>query len=160
MISSRVECYSPTLNKWETRKSIFTPRFFAHLIPVSGELLLIGGATINADGGIKCIEDIEKYSPSTDTWVTITTMKTPRAEFGCAILDDRIFVAGGYNWDRSERLSSVECLNLDSLIWSDVSALDEPWTGTSCASIAVYNEKTIEKVHRKTKSSPHLPLNK
>ncbi|KAK3085378.1 hypothetical protein FSP39_002454 [Pinctada imbricata] len=158
VISSKVECYIPSINTWEMRKPIRTPRFFAHLVPVSGSLLLVGGATIHNDGELKCVAEIEKYNPGTDTWVTITNMKTPRSEFGCCLLNNKVYVAGGYSWDTSERLKSVQCLNLDSLIWSNLAELDAPWTGSCCVTLTLFTNKAFERSHRRTKSSPHLPL--
>jgi N-acetylneuraminic acid mutarotase len=144
MISSRVERYNPVDDKWEIKQPISTARFFAHLVPTEGSLFLIGGATVDKDGGISCVGTIENYSPSSDCWTVISHMRTPRAEFGCALLGSRIYVAGGYNWDKTERLKSVESFDLDSNIWRELNwALPQELTGLSLACIKTYNVDDI-----------------
>ncbi|XP_061174624.1 kelch-like protein 9 [Saccostrea echinata] len=140
MISSRVESYNPYDGKWDIKQPISTPRFFAHLVPVTGSLLLIGGATVNQDGVISCMDAIERYTPSSDCWTVISHMRTPRAEFGCAVLGLKIYIAGGYNWDKMERLRSIECFDSDSHTWTELDkCLPLELTGLSLACMKTYN---------------------
>lgn len=144
MVSSRVERYHPTENKWQLRKPLTVPRFFSQLVQVKGSLLIFGGATIDTEGNISCVEAVEKYSPTADTWTFVCNMMTPRAEFGCALLNDAVYVVGGYDWNNGERLSSVECLNLDTMIWTKITDIDQPLTGIACCSLTMYFEKSDE----------------
>ena len=61
MISSRVERYNPVDNRWDIVKAINTPRFFGHLANVQTYLYLLGGATIDSDGNVVCLDTIERY---------------------------------------------------------------------------------------------------
>ena len=60
-MSSRVERYTPADDKWEVLKPLACPRFFAHLLPVTGHMLLVGGATIDEDGNLACVDIIERF---------------------------------------------------------------------------------------------------
>ncbi|CAC5412253.1 KLHL31 [Mytilus coruscus] len=142
MVSSKVERYHPAENKWQTRKPLTIPRFFPQLVQVKGSLLVIGGATINSEGTISCVEAVEKYSPTADTWKFVCNMLTPRAEFGCCMLDDVVYVAGGYNWNNGERLTSVESLDLDTMIWTSVSNISRPLTGIACCTLTLYFDRS------------------
>ena len=138
MVSSRVERYHPAENRWQPRKALTIPRFFAQLVQVKGSLLVVGGATIDSEGTISCVEAIEKYSPTADTWTYVCNMLTPRAEFGCCVLDDNMYISGGYNWNSGERLSSVECLDLDTTIWTTLTSACHPLTGVACCALTLF----------------------
>lgn len=154
MVSSKVERYHPAENKWQPRKSLNIPRFFSQLVQVKGSLLVIGGATINDEGTISCVEAVEKYSPTADTWTYACNMLTPRAEFGCSLLSDVVYVCGGYNWNSGERLTSVECLDLDTMIWTKLCNISQPLTGIACCTLTLYFNSSDREVilSRKSKS--------
>ncbi|OWF46970.1 kelch-like protein 9 [Mizuhopecten yessoensis] len=141
-----VECYSPTNNKWQSKKPIQEARYFAHLLPVKGSLYLFGGASVGNMGKISCVESIEKYTPTSDTWVTLTSMKNPRSEFGCACLGSKIYVVGGHNWSTKERLSSVDSFDVDSQIWSDANTVPilAPLTGIACCALTLFDDMPLE----------------
>ena len=119
-ISSRVERYNPLTNQWENRKSLSIPRFFAHLRPVGNTLLLFGGATLDKTGKVVCVKEVERYTPTSDTWCTITTMLQPRAEFGAAVIGNCIYICGGYSWDTNRRLSSTEMYDCEKSTWTEL----------------------------------------
>lgn len=147
VIYSRVERYNPLEDKWECRQSTNVPRFFAHLIPVNSCLYLLGGATIDASGNIQCLETVEKYTPSTDTWIVLPGTKSPkRAEFGCTLVGDRIYVCGGYNWDDNQRLNSVEYLDLTEQKWLAIGSLPATYTGIASCYLTLYDIRTSDGV--------------
>ncbi|KAL5004783.1 hypothetical protein ScPMuIL_018239 [Solemya velum] len=140
VIYSRVERYNPFEDKWECRKSTNVPRFSAHLITVHTRLYLLGGATIDASGNIKCLDTIETYTPSTDTWVLLCGLKSPkRAEFGCTLVGDRIYMCGGYNWDDNQRLVSAEYLDITEQKWHQIGPITAMYTGIACCLLTVYD---------------------
>jgi hypothetical protein len=49
------------------------------------------------------------YDPETDTWATATTMPTTRSDFGVAVVDDILYVIGGYL--RSSRIVTPTAVN-------------------------------------------------
>ncbi|XP_013416498.1 kelch-like protein diablo [Lingula anatina] len=138
LISSRVERYNPLTDNWEIRRSLSTPRFFAMLVPWANHLFLVGGATLDPSGNVTCVSCIERYTPVTDTWCTLSSMQEPRAEAGCALLGSKIYVVGGYSWNRGARLSSVEVYDIDKDTWSPAASIHTPYTGISCGALTLY----------------------
>ena len=60
VISARVERYNPADNRWDIVKPINKPRFFGHLISIQTYLVLMSGATIDADGNLVCLDTVER----------------------------------------------------------------------------------------------------
>lgn len=69
--------------------------------PRSGVSLIAFGNTLYAIGGFNGYTRLasgEKYCPDgTAVWSEISEMLTPRSNFATVILDDFIFVIGGFN---------------------------------------------------------------
>ena len=138
-ISSRVERYNPMTDQWDLRRSLPTPRFFALLEGIGDYLYLFGGATLGRNGKVTCVKEVERYNPSTDTWVTLAAMLEPRAEAGSAVFGETIFVFGGYNWDDNVRLQSAECYVPQKNEWQSVPHIDHAYTGIAGATLTVFD---------------------
>ena len=70
-------------------------------------------------------------------WLTGTPIPTPRSEIAGAVLDDKIYIVGGF--DSSGRSTSVvEVYDPATENWTSVSPLPQPVDHTAAAS---YNEK-------------------
>ena len=138
-ISGRVERYNPNVNQWEVKRSLTTPRFFSMLASVGSRLYLIGGATIDDTGNVICVPCVDIYVPLTDTWCTSSPMLQPRAEAGFAVINKKIYVVGGYSWDKSLRLSSVEYFDTEKNSWKMAKDIDQPYTGVACGALTIYN---------------------
>lgn len=138
-ISSRVERYNPLTNQWENRCSLSVPRFFALLEQVGSGLLLFGGATVTNSGQVICVKDVEQYNPQTDTWCVMSPMMQPRAEAGSTVINNKIYVVGGYSWDKKTRLRSVECYDVEKDQWEEINSIEHAYTGITSATITVYD---------------------
>ena len=138
-ISSQVERYNPLTNQWETRRSLATPRFFSHLQPAGSRLFLFGGATIDPNGNVACIRQVDCYHPSSDTWSSVNTLNEPRAEAGGAILGGKLYIIGGYSWDKELRLASAECYDIELNTWQEVKEIPAPLTGIACCPLTIYH---------------------
>ncbi|ESO87598.1 hypothetical protein LOTGIDRAFT_194339 [Lottia gigantea] len=141
IISSRVERYCPSNDSWEIRKPINLPRFYAHLTSYNNNLYLIGGATVDIHDHLVCVKNIERYTPSTDTWVVLkgSNLPNPRSEFGCTIINNKIYIAGGYDWDTKVRLAKIDCFDLITESWSTVQSFGKKYTGLALCSMRIYN---------------------
>ncbi|XP_060591855.1 kelch-like protein 31 [Ruditapes philippinarum] len=140
-ILSRVERYTPSEDKWEVLKSLNTPRFFGHLLPINGHLYLVGGAAIDDRGNLMCIEDIERFSPDMNQWSFIMKMRTPRSEFGCCAMKEKIYILGGYNWNESKRPSEVECFDTETLAWSTLPEQKQPLVGVTAVMLTLFDKR-------------------
>ncbi|KAK3601206.1 hypothetical protein CHS0354_004406 [Potamilus streckersoni] len=138
-VSSRVERYNPTENRWDLLNPINIPRFFGHLFSVHSSLFLVGGATVDADGNVVCVDSIEKFSLSTGQWTIICTMQNPRSEFGACVMNDRIYIFGGYNWNLNQRSCNVEYFDTDTNTWSSLTRLEQPLTGLAACTLTLYH---------------------
>ncbi len=108
------------------------------LLSASGRLFLIGGATVDSSGNVVCVSKVESYNTITDTWTTIKSMLEPRAEAACCLLNNTIYVVGGYSWNTNKRLKSVECYNIEKECWSYCAEIATPYTGIGCCALTVY----------------------
>jgi kelch-like protein 10 len=57
----------------------------------------------------------EKYDPETDTWSPIPDMSMGRCHLATAVIDDKIFVIGGRDYNGST--NRVECINDEENKW-------------------------------------------
>jgi N-acetylneuraminic acid mutarotase len=92
-----VEEYDPASNTWRERSPMPTPRNHAAIGAVKGKIYVIGGrlaaAFITAFPGN--VDLVQEYDPATDRWTPKTPMPTARSAGASAVLNDKIYVAGG-----------------------------------------------------------------
>ena len=92
-----VEEYDPTTNTWRERSPMPTPRNHAAVGAVKGKIYVIGGrlgaAFITAFPGNTDL--VQEYDPATDGWANKTPMPTARSAVAWAVLNEKIYVAGG-----------------------------------------------------------------
>ena len=92
-----VEEYDPATNTWRERAPMPTPRNHATIGAVNGKIYVIGGrlaaAFIIAFPGN--VDLVQEYDPATDAWALKAPMPTARSAAGSAVLNDKIYVAGG-----------------------------------------------------------------
>lgn len=60
------------------------------------------------------LRSCEKYDPVENKWTDIPNMSFKRSNFATEILDDMIYVIGGYN---GRTLSNNECFNVAKDVW-------------------------------------------
>jgi len=90
--------YDPATDKWTIKMPMPTPRGGAHAAAVEGRIYVIGGFTSSTHipGNIGMDQRVvERYDPKTDTWVQKQPMPTPRNHHTAAVINGRIYVAGG-----------------------------------------------------------------
>ena len=96
LVVNTVEIYDASQNLWSDGTLMPHNRTSPGAATVSGKIYAIGGAKdVNImPPGVSGLN--EEYDPVTDEWKTKAAMLTPRAEFGVAVVDDRIFTIGGF----------------------------------------------------------------
>ena len=95
---------SRSYNIWKEISS--PPVQHSTLASFKGDLLSIGGR----DNAGDYTADVYRYNSDTNSWDTVSQMKTKRAfSFAVALPEDRLFVAGGYTGN-TDTTNSVEIL--------------------------------------------------
>ena len=68
------------------------PRSGVQLIQFNDYLYAIGG-----NDGISRQTSVERYDPKHKEWTQMSDMSIPRSNFACALLENKIYVIGGFN---------------------------------------------------------------
>jgi len=106
--------------RWQERTPLSPPRARLALAFYNGQLYAIGGDTPNGITG-----QVARYDPQSDTWVLLTEKPTPVANIKAAVLEDRIYVPGGYTAD-GKVTDVLEVYDPQADRWSSAAPLPEP----------------------------------
>lgn len=79
------------------------------------------------------LQSAEAYNPSTNTWHPVSSMLTPRSNFGIGILDDLLFVAGGYNG--STTANDVEFYDASTDEWYEAREMEIFRSALKCCTV-------------------------
>jgi hypothetical protein len=82
-------------DSWKSKASMLEARALLGIAVVDGKIYAIGGNN-NTNGNIQCVDTNEEYDPATDTWSFKASMPTPRASFGVAVYQGKIYCIGGF----------------------------------------------------------------
>jgi N-acetylneuraminic acid mutarotase len=125
--------YNPTTNLWVSIASM--PPLSSALQGYSvsalkdGRVLVCGGWT-----GSVSVSDSYIYDPSTNTWVTVSSMPTDKQMHAAATLSDgRVFVCGGFKNGSGIRFAESHIYNPSTNIWVTVSSMPTAKFGHSAA---------------------------
>src|SRR6266851_5487903 len=117
-----VDEYDPKTNTWRQRATMPTPRNHMGIGAVNGKIYVIGGRVGAAFIGLASDTSVvEEYDPASDKWrATRARMPTTRSALGYAVINGRIFVAGGEFQDphMMATFRSVEAYDPASNTWS------------------------------------------
>lgn len=93
-LRSETEAYNPATATWSARRPIPTARGGCAGATVSGRIIVVGGEGNRANAaGI--FDSTESYDPATDTWLTLTPMRTARHGMQAVGLAGVLHVPGG-----------------------------------------------------------------
>lgn len=89
-----VQVYDPAANGWKLTTPLPVALNHTMAASVSGRLYLIGGQTSAAGDG-SFVNTIYEYDPANATWTARASMPTQRSAGAAAVVDGKIYVAGG-----------------------------------------------------------------
>ncbi|HEX8622308.1 MAG TPA: kelch repeat-containing protein [Allosphingosinicella sp.] len=97
MTSNLVQIYDPATGRWSLGPSLPRPLHHTHAVAVGGKLYVIGGEVDGALSGRPGtdVADTWVHDPAVGGWVARAPMPTARSAGGEAVLDGKIYVAGG-----------------------------------------------------------------
>ena len=134
---TKFERYNALNDSWETRQSLLESRFFAQLAAVNKSLYLLGGATVGESGVTSGVTSIQSYCPTSDTWTTLDCKLEARAEAGCAVLGNKIYLVGGFSWSMKERLKSAHVYDVETDTVEVIGEIAVPLTGIGCCATTI-----------------------
>ncbi|XP_078481184.1 kelch-like protein 13 [Ciona intestinalis] len=125
--SDAMLCYNPKHDIWERRSPLQFPRGWHSQITVKDKIYIIGGNTgINKRVDVL---DTEVYSPDFDQWTTVTPISMGQSEAGACLLDNKIFVVGGYCWSARRCIKVIQTYDPEKDEWERVGNLPRGLAG-------------------------------
>jgi N-acetylneuraminic acid mutarotase len=93
-IQTTTWAFDPDAMTWSEKADLDPPRGGLAGAVLGGQFIVFGGeGNANAQSGV--FPDVNAYDPVTDSWESLKQMDVPRHGFGAAVLDGRIYLAGG-----------------------------------------------------------------
>jgi hypothetical protein len=99
---------------WEKKSDLPAANAGGAVVEYNGKIYLFGGSTgsgIGAAEGTKS-KATYVYDPSTDTWTQKSNMPSERSAVRAAVLNDKIYVVGGYNGLNGTTLAMTKTLQI------------------------------------------------
>lgn len=95
--SDLVQVYDPATSRWSLGPRLPQPIHHTHVAAVGGKLYMIGGEIEGASTGKpeKFVADTWVHDPAVGGWAKRSPMPTARSGGGKAVVDGKIYVAGG-----------------------------------------------------------------
>jgi N-acetylneuraminic acid mutarotase len=95
--SNLVQIYDPALSRWSLGPSLPQPIHHTHVAAVGGKIYLLGGEIEGASTGRPetFVANVWMHDPAVGGWVARSPMPTPRGGGGKAVIEGKIYVAGG-----------------------------------------------------------------
>ncbi len=136
------EEYDPVTNTWITKTPMSVPRRTFGIAVYQNKIYVIGGASgtdPNTGSDILCSFN-EVYDPLTDTWSTNGSLPTPRRGLDAIVVDDKIYLIGGYRYisGRIQEFNTNEVYDPSTGTWTTKTPLP---TSTSFYASAVFDNK-------------------
>ena len=104
----RVEAYDPATDTWTRKKDMPVSRVHPAVGAVDGKIYIIGGSTGWGHGHERRMDRVDIYDPATDTWETGPKMPTQRDAYLGGVVNNRIYVIGGYGLPGGRVLKAIE----------------------------------------------------
>ena len=119
--SDAMLCYNPKHDIWERRTPMQNPRGWHQMVTVKGNLRILKKKrliqcldkiyVIGGNSGINKRIDVmetEVYSPDFDQWTMVAQLSMGQSEAGACLVNDRIFIVGGYCWSARRCIKVIQ----------------------------------------------------
>ncbi|MDH5181790.1 MAG: hypothetical protein OEZ39_03145 [Gammaproteobacteria bacterium] len=119
-----VEMLDIATNTWYTRTPLTTPRRYGSACAVIQDKIYVIGGYKDLSSTNLYLNNVEVYSPDSDSWSTASPMNLARANHSSAVVNGKIYVFGGRNQDLHISQSDVvEEYNPATDTWTIVSTM-------------------------------------
>ncbi|XP_068613610.1 kelch-like protein 36 [Brachionichthys hirsutus] len=113
--------YDPSRDSdvWVARQAMSQPRGWHCMASLDHLIYAIGGSDDDADTTERFdILQVESYDPRSGQWTQIAPLLLPNSEAGLAVWAGRIYVLGGYSWEKMSFSRATQVYNPDKDSWS------------------------------------------
>jgi N-acetylneuraminic acid mutarotase len=123
-----IEKYNPVTDEWTQVDSMLAPRFGMGSCVYNSRIYLFGGNN-------PAENTVEAYDPIAKEWITnLVNMPTARWEPECVLVDNQIYVIGGFlNAGNGQASDAVEVFDPESNLWTIKASLPEKRGGGAVA---------------------------
>lgn len=94
-----VEAYDPVEDKWETKASLPSVRFYPGTVVVNNKIFVMGGWSDFVEGGeavSRVVSRVDVYDPEPNEWSSAASLPQQVVAPGAASIGNEIYVIGGY----------------------------------------------------------------
>ncbi|KAJ7396384.1 hypothetical protein BTVI_145604 [Pitangus sulphuratus] len=138
-------CYDPVMDVWARKQDMNTKRAIHTLAVMNDRLYAIGGNHLKGFSHLDVML-VECYDPKGDQWnILQTPILEGRSGPGCAVLEDSIYLVGGYSWSMN---SDSEKLTLHCRIVSSSVILTYSYFTCSASNTASEDYKSCSWLHQ------------
>jgi N-acetylneuraminic acid mutarotase len=125
-------------NHWVSKMPMHEARGRLGVAVLNGKIYAIGGDSGGSYGGVhgamlNYTNVTEEYDPVIDTWKFKASMPTPRAHFGIAVYNNKIYCIGGFNNDGDTGVN--EAYNPETDTWENKKPLPVPMSSVTANSV-------------------------
>jgi hypothetical protein len=103
---------------------------------LNGIVYVAGGSDASPSGGGRRLSDFFAYDPRDGRWTPLPPMPTAREGAGMAVLDGRVYVAGGNLFDRGPSATALESYDPATRAWTREPPMPYPRSHPAAAALA------------------------
>ncbi|XP_028656585.1 kelch-like protein 9 isoform X1 [Erpetoichthys calabaricus] len=139
IFSNSVYRYSEQENKWEVLSPLRYARGFHSMTSAGDKIYVIGGVLITRTNrqsrSYSDVKVTECYCPSTNQWTELSPLPVGHSQHGTTVLDNMVYIIGGFSWWYEGFLSSVHVYNCENDTWEAGPDLPRPLVGLSSGTL-------------------------
>ena len=127
-----IETYDLSENKWTIIDTKLSSERCGHSAVVNNnKFFVIGGDSYNGT-----LSSVEVYSSETNQFSFVASMNIGRANFGCCIVNSKLYVIGGVvDTEKFIGTDDVEIYDIENDVWENGPSLPLPFAGMGCSNI-------------------------
>ncbi|KAJ6823881.1 F-box/kelch-repeat protein [Iris pallida] len=135
------DAYDPDADRWHPLPRLCRENLEGHsgfsCVSICKRFLVIGGFYVQ---GIKkqTTNDVTMFDPFMKQWSRVSSMRTMRTDFACAVICGKVYVAGGSNSNCTGGLAAAEVYDPHLDRWEDLPPM--PYPLIKCFSISHGNQ--------------------
>ncbi|MCF7757964.1 hypothetical protein KQ941_26330 [Paenibacillus xylanexedens] len=107
--------YNPESDSW-TLKQNTAVRDASGIAVYNDKIYLLGGAKLSSGSLHSALDSFDVYDPKTNTFSTLGSLTSPRAQLVSAVINNNLYIIGGTNFGTNGTLKNVEMYTFENEI--------------------------------------------